>query len=142
MPEVTFFDKTWTIEASAPEVFDLLADVEEWPEWTSAITSASRSGTGDLSHGDTITFTPNFHLALPLSTTVREVTKPNRISWGVRIPGFNLEHRFEISKKGQGCEVRQVEFAEGLLAPSLLPFKGLFQTLDQTWGDDLAAHFE
>lgn len=141
MPEVTFFDKTWTIDAEASEVFDLLADVEKWPVWAESIQSASRSRTGELTHGDKITFTVKHLVPLPLTATIREVTKPDRISWGVRFPGFDLEHRFEISSKGPTSEVRQVEFAQGLLSPTALPFKNIFRTLDQAWGDDLADYF-
>lgn len=141
MPEVTYFEETWSVDASPSEVFDLLADVEKWPEWTSIIKSASRSGTGDLTYGDKIKFTANLVVPLPLSATVREVTRPDRISWGVRLPGFDLEHRFEVTSKGKSSEVRQVEFAEGLLTPTALPFNGLFQTIDRTWGNDLADRF-
>ncbi|MFB6345602.1 MAG: SRPBCC family protein [bacterium] len=140
MPEITFIDQSWTINAPAPEVFGCLQEVEQWPEWASKIKSASRSGTGALSPGETIQFVPDFILPLPLSATVGSVEEPRRISWGVSVPGFTIEHRFDIRADGQSCEISQFESARGLLAPTSFPFKSMLYELDQQWGDDLADH--
>lgn len=141
MPEVTFIDESWTIDASTEEVFGLLEDVNGWPEWASKIKSASQTGKGPLSPGDTIEFTPDLLLPIPLKANVQVVEGPHRISWGVDAPGFSLEHRFEVTENGDSCEVHQHESAAGFLAPLGFPLKGLLYEFDKQWGDDLVEYF-
>lgn len=141
MPRVTFIDESWSIEANAEEVFDLLEDVERWPEWASAIKSSSRSGSGPLSPGETLQFTPDLAVPLPLRSTIRTVEGPERLSWGVEVPGFDIEHRFLLEPDGSTCQLRQVETANGLLAPVALPFKSMLHGFDRKLGDDLQEYF-
>lgn len=141
MPRVTFIDESWSIDAEAPDVFDLLVDVERWPEWASAVKSSSRSGSGPLSRGETIQFTPDLALPLPLRSTIRTVEEAERLSWGVEGPGFNIEHRFVLKANGSSCELHQVETANGLLAPVSLPFKNMLHGFDHQLGNDVRDHF-
>ena len=141
MPTVTFIDESWTIDASASDVFDLLVDVDGWPSWASAIKSSSRSGSGPLTPGETIQFTPDLAVPLPLRSTVRTVEEPEELSWGVQIPGFDIEHRFRLNPNGTSCELHQTETARGLLAPASLPFKSMLYGFDHQLGNDVRNHF-
>ena len=141
MPEVTFIDQTWTIDANASDVFDVLTDVDNWATWAGQIRSASRSGRGPLSPGEQLQFTPNLLLPIPLRSTIRDVRKPERLSWGVEVPGFAIEHAFELKSDGSSCKLHQTETATGLLAPVGLPLKGSLRAFDRSLGDDLQKHF-
>jgi hypothetical protein len=141
MPEVTFINQSWTLDASVSDVFDVLTNVERWPEWSNQIRSASRSGSGSISPGETLQFTPDLALPIPLRSTIRDVREPEKLSWGVAVPGFTIEHSFELQSNGSTCKLHQTETATGLLAPVGLPLKGTLRAFDQSLGDDLQEYF-
>jgi hypothetical protein len=114
----TWIDHSTDIEASASEVFALLADIDGWPSWTPGLTRIKR-GRGKWAPGQRFTMyikPASFHPPLPVPCETFEIS-PTRIVWGGGIPGSLIRHSFDISPLGdKRCRVRQVEYATNLLA--------------------------
>ena len=76
------------INAPAERVFEVMADVERWHEWTPSISGITRKQSGPLVVGETATVRQP---KLPPATWTVNAIKPGRsFSWFNRAPGLRV----------------------------------------------------
>jgi len=139
LAELTFIDYRTEMGAPVEDVFAFFKKVEEWPSWGTGIKQASRKGDADWGRGFRLGFTPDF-LPIPLMTKVIDYEEGRLIEWGLRTPVAAVVHRFEFEPLGESnSSVRQLEYAQGLLAVLLRPLKGKIEAFDRQLSDDLVA---
>lgn len=100
--------------ASSPDrVWNVMKDVERWPDWTSSILEVVPLGSARLEIGH------RFRIVQPrLKPMVWAVTQlhPGKsFSWRTQAPGVVLSARHEIETEGAGSRVRLCLKFEGLL---------------------------
>jgi uncharacterized membrane protein len=111
------FQDTIAIAAPARRVFDVWADVEHWPDWTSSVTSVQRLDEGPLGVGS------RARVRQPrLPTAVWEVTElvPGEFfTWVARGPGVRTTGRHAVSPADAAGHVTVTATLEqaGLLGP-------------------------
>lgn len=101
---------TVDVEAPPNEVWDVLSDVERWPEWTPTVREATRIDHGPFAVGSTT------RVVQPrLRPAVWEVTRleeGRRFTWMTRGPGVMTEADHVIEPHGAGSRVTwSVRFA-------------------------------
>lgn len=132
-----------SIRISSPvaTVWDLMVDVERWPEWTSSIRSAKSLDEGPLRVGSRVRI---HQPKLPPATwTVDELRPREGFSWTNRSPGLVSRGRHEVRDDGAGgAEVVLTLAQEGPLAWMALPFRGLTRRYVQTEAEGLKARAE
>jgi uncharacterized protein YndB with AHSA1/START domain len=129
---------TITIAAAPELVWDLLADVDRWPEWNADVRSASLSG--PMTNGQTFRWKAG---PATLVSTIQCVDRPVEIGWTGRTMGMRAVHVWRLEKHGATTIVRTDESWDGLPA-RLLPRtmrKSLQKTL-HAWLGDLKATAE
>lgn len=135
------FRQTDIVQASAVDVFSLLADIEAWPTWASVIRSARPLSSGPLRVGF------RFELTLksfnrPLATELLEYTKDSVFVWGVARRLVRLRHGFELTAHGPSrCQLHHRESAWGLLAPPSWLLKRRICQINQQWSADVVGYF-
>lgn len=127
---------TIAIAARPDVVWDLLADIDRWPEWNAAIGSASLSG--PVAPGEVFRWKAG---AARLVSTIRFVDRPVEIGWTGRTMGMSAVHVWRLEGRGDTTVVTTEESWAGLPA-RLLPRimrRTLRRTLDAWLGDLKAA---
>lgn len=102
------------IGASVEVVWDLLADIESWPQWNPDIKTATLEG--PLANGTVFRWKAG---PGTITSRLRSVERPIRISWEGRTLGIDAEHTWELDNSGSGTIARTEESWRGLL-PRLL----------------------
>jgi uncharacterized membrane protein len=111
------FEDSIDIAAPARHVFEVWADVERWPDWTSSVTSVQRLDDGPLRVGS------RARVRQPrLPTAVWEVTElvPGELfTWVARGPGVRTTGRHVVSPAGttSGVTATATLEQEGPLGP-------------------------
>ena len=104
-----------SIAAQPERVWDVLMDIEHWPEWTQSMTKLERLQPGDLAGGSKVKVTQP-----KLPVNVYEVTKvePNQyLEWRVSKPGFSVIAGHRVEPEGAGSKVTLSIDQSGLLSP-------------------------
>ena len=136
-----FIDHTSEINASAADVFSFFKEIEQWPDWASAIKRGYRKSGGEWGVGFKIGFVADF-APFPVETKVLEYAEGERIEWGMQTPVGKIVHCFEFeSVDEKRCRVRQTEYAEGIFAILTRPLKGKIGRFDKSLALDLEAAF-
>ncbi len=122
--------------AAPPErVFDVLVDVERWPEWTASVTSVQRPEPGPLTVGS------KAKVKQPkLPHAVWQVTEMHEhdFSWISRQPGVVTTGRHHVEPDGEGSKVTlQIEHAGPLSGVVGALTKGLTLRYLEMEGDGL-----
>lgn len=110
------FEITIEIKATPDCVWEVLAGVERWPEWTRTVTSVQRLDGGPLTVGSRVLIRqPKL---LPAKWQVTELDHHNRtFTWVTSSPGLKVTARHAVESIVSGCRVTlSVEFS-GLLGP-------------------------
>jgi hypothetical protein len=99
-----------TISATVQEVWDVLSDLEKWPEWNGSVSTMKIFGP----------VLPNteFHWVaggIKIKSRIEEVQAPNRIAWSGRTMGIKAVHVWELSSVGDLAKVRTEESFQGLI---------------------------
>lgn len=124
---------TATIVAGPELIWDLLAAIDRWPEWNTAVKSASLPG--PVAIGEQFRWRAG---PARLVSTIQIVDRPLQIGWTGRSMGIAAVHVWRLEPHGSTTVVHTEESWEGLPA-RLLPRmmrKSLQRTLD-TWLDEL-----
>ena len=101
--------------AARPErVWQVMSDVEHWPEWTASVTSIRRLDKGPFAVGSrAIIKQPKFPPALWKVTAI----EPNRFTWKSGMPGLWVFGRHSVDPNAGGSRATlSVEYT-GLLGP-------------------------
>ena len=112
------FQVTVDVPAPPPRVWDVLCDIEHWPEWTASISSARSLDPGPFTVGSRIRITqPKLPPALWKITEWDE--SATRFTWVSTGPGIHVTARHTITPTPSGSQVRlAIEYA-GLFGPLL-----------------------
>jgi len=107
------FTVTRTIAAPPETVWEILADVGRWPEWTDSIAGVERLDAGPLAVGSRV------RIRQPrLPPAVWRVTawEPGRrFTWVARGPGFRTVADHVLRPDGDGCTAEHRIRYEGML---------------------------
>ena len=114
MPDVRRFSRTIDIAASPEQVWDVMSDVERWPEWTASMTTVERLDPSPLGVGSLV------RVKQPRLATARfEITKwePGRgFDWAAHNAAVSADARHLIERTPEGARLTlSVEFS-GVLA--------------------------
>ena len=108
-------DYTHSIDIDAPPdvVWQIMSDVERWPEWTASVTKVTRADAGPLAVGSRATlWQPKFPRA---QWTVTRLLRDRGFSWDNRAPGIHVTGHHDIEPRGKGSRVSLRLHYEGLL---------------------------
>ena len=120
-----------TIAAEPELVWELLADINRWPEWNADVASASLPG--PVASGQVFRWKAG---PATLVSTIQTVDEPDEISWTGRTMGMSAVHVWRLERDGDTTVVHTEESWDGLPA-RLLPRtmrKSLQKTLDSWLG--------
>lgn len=98
------------VDAEPQRVWDVLTDIDRWPEWQPGVSRARLEGS--LGPGSTFRWRAN---GLPIRSTLREVEPPSRVSWEGKAPGTRAAHVWTLAAQGSQTVVRTEESFEGWL---------------------------
>ncbi|HJQ11772.1 MAG TPA: SRPBCC family protein [Gemmatimonadaceae bacterium] len=94
------FDITVDIAAPPQRVWQVMSDVEKWPEWTQSVDRAKRLDSGTFRVGSRARLKqPKF---LPAVWEVIDLDAPRSFTWVSRSPGVvaSAKHRIEATNSG------------------------------------------
>ena len=94
------FDITVDIAAPPQRVWQVMTDIERWPEWTQSVERAKRLDSGNFRVGSRARLKqPKF---LPAVWEVTELDAPRGFTWVSRSPGVvaSAKHRIEPTNNG------------------------------------------
>lgn len=103
------------INASLERVWEVLVDVESWPDWTTSMTSVTRLDSGPLRVGSTARIVqPN----LPTMVwRVTELVPRQRFSWETKLPGLLITGDHAVTELAPGrVRLELAAIGSGLLA--------------------------
>ncbi|MGH3097175.1 MAG: SRPBCC family protein [Streptosporangiales bacterium] len=92
------YETSVTVEAPARAVWDVLVDVERWPDWTESMTSVERLDDGPLKVGSTARITqPKMR---PAVWTVTELEPGRSFTWESTNPGVRVTAGHLLGEEG------------------------------------------
>lgn len=103
------------INASLERVWEVLVDVESWPDWTTSMTSVNRLDSGPLRVGSTARIEqPN----LPTMVwRVTELVPQQQFSWESKLPGLLITGKHAVTELAPGrVRLELAAIGSGLLA--------------------------
>lgn len=127
------------INAPAEKVWDILVDIESWPEWqgTTYVKPISplllREGSVfDVKLGPT-----------KWNVTITKADRPRELVWTGRAPGFNAVHQWEFQEReGKTAAVTREGVSGWLAVPLYFMVRNTLRKLDANWLADLKARAE
>jgi Polyketide cyclase / dehydrase and lipid transport len=99
------------IAAAREEVWDVLAAIEDWPDWNPDVSSASPEGS--LEPGTTFRWKSG---GTSLISRLLRVCRPAEIAWTGRSMGINVVHVYRLEGRGDRTIVRTEESVAGIPA--------------------------
>lgn len=117
-----YLETSVAIAAPAPTVWDVLTDIETWPQWTASTTRVRRLDGGPLRIGSRARL--HQPRLLPAVWTVVDLT-PTTFTWTAHTPGAATVAYHDLSPHPDGSTtVRLAIDQTGALAPLLTPLLG------------------
>jgi uncharacterized protein YndB with AHSA1/START domain len=110
--------------AAAPErVWQVIVDIDSWPQWTESVTEVKRLDSGPLQVGSRARLKqPGL---LPLVWELTELQPGTQFTWVNRFPGVTSTSRHEIIASGDGSRLAVTTTWSG-------PLAGLITALNRT----------
>jgi hypothetical protein len=109
-----------SIDAPPQRVFQILCDVERWPEWTSSMQSVQRLDVGSFVVGcQARVVQPKLR---PSVWKVTAMDAERNFTWVTETAGLRLQAGHAIESEGSGCRVTLSFQMSGFLSPII----GLF----------------
>jgi len=107
------FSVSVQVQAPAQRVWEVMSDVERWPEWTPTVTSIRRTNTGPLRIGAKARIRqPRLP---PANWVVTSLTEGRAFDWESRSPGVRILARHVVEPHGDGARVTLTVQFGGLL---------------------------
>jgi uncharacterized membrane protein len=118
----TTFKVAVDIDSPPQRVFEILLDVERWPEWTSTMVSVQRIDRGPFAVGSSARVKqPKLG---PAVWQVTELEDGRNFTWITRAPGLRMKAGHVIEPKGSGSRVELSFELSGLISPIVSRFYG------------------
>ncbi|HEX2041826.1 MAG TPA: SRPBCC family protein [Acidimicrobiales bacterium] len=116
-------ETTLDIDAPAERVWEVMADVERWPEWTASVERAERLDDGPLRLGSRARLKqPRFP---PVVWEVTELEPGRSFAWTAKNVGLTSVGRHRVVARGEGgATVTLTLEQEGPMAPLLALLTG------------------
>ena len=126
-----FFETTRHIDAPTQRVWEVLFDVDRWPEWTPTITSVERLDDGDFRVGSRARVRQP---KLPQAEwQVTEVDDGSSFTWEASGPGMRTIARHVVAPDGDGSSVTlSIEQTGPMGAVAAFVWRGLTQRYIET----------
>lgn len=102
------------IAADRQAVWDLLTDVERWPEWQPKVRSVELDGA--FAPGAAFRWKPG---PMTITSTVKEVDPPIEVGWTGTTFGIQAVHVWRLEASGAGTSVATEESWDGWLVRAL-----------------------
>lgn len=102
------------IEATPEIIWNIMADIEAWPNWNSKVKKACLKG--ELKEGTQFVWK-----AEPgkITSLIQNVEPPHILSWTGRVMGINSVHVWKIEVKDSKTVVESEESWEGMLSSDM-----------------------
>lgn len=97
-----------TIEAPAQRVWSTLTEIDRWPEWQSAVSSAQLEG--PLAVGSRFVWKAN---GLKIASCIEDLEPSRRIGWTGKALGMNAIHTWKTEPQDRGTRVLSEESMSG-----------------------------
>lgn len=111
-----------TVEASPATAWQVLADVESWPQWTASMTRIERLDQGPLQTGSRVRIEqPGMR---PMTWTITRFEPESRFDWETRAPGIRITASHTIESTQEGLLCTNDVHTGGWLAPLFAPMIG------------------
>jgi uncharacterized membrane protein len=111
----TTFKAAVNIDSLPQRVFEILRDVERWPEWTSTMISVQRIDRGPFTVGSSARVRqPKLR---PAVWQVTELTDARNFTWVATSPGLRMKAGHLIEARGAGARVELSFELSGLFSP-------------------------
>ena len=125
------FEVTHVIDASAERVWEVMADVTRWPEWTPTVSAVRRLDDGPFGVGSRVELQQP---RLPKAVwEVTELVEGRGFTWESTGPGIRSIARHEVGPHGGGATVTlSVEQTGPMGAVAALVWRGLTQRYVET----------
>jgi hypothetical protein len=99
------------IQAKPESVWDVLADIDNWPSWNPDVKEAKL--TGGLKVGSSFRWKAG---PGTITSTLEQVDRPREIGWAGRTMGIIAVHVYRLESSGEGTMVHTEESFDGLIA--------------------------
>jgi uncharacterized protein YndB with AHSA1/START domain len=97
------YEITVDIDAPPARVWDVMIDVEKWPEWTASMSSVKRLDPGELRVGSRVRIKqPGL---APATMTITHIEPDKCFTWRATAPGVVVTATHTIIEKGKGSQV-------------------------------------
>jgi|SRR5262249_10225098 len=114
-----------TVAAPLQKVWRLLADIDNWPNWNPAVTSAHLDG--EFKTGATFRWKSG---GVTIVSAIQQIEPMTRLVWTGRAIGTQVVHVWTFTQCDEGVTVSTSESFEGWLVRLML--KTMRRTLDQS----------
>ncbi len=140
----TWIDESVEIDADREQLFELLRNIDGWPDVVPGLQRILRPGSGPVGVGTRFVMVLKMNPRTPpifLPCKVYELG-PDRMEWGGGGFGSVIRHYIELEPLADGrTRMRQVEYATGLLALLTLPVEKAANRFDQGWFKGIRERF-
>ena len=102
---------TALVEAPLENVWRILGDLANWPNWNKSVTKIRVDGQAEP--GTTFVWKAG---GSKIVSRLEQVTPPHRIAWSGKVFGIRAVHVWELAAEAGGTRVRTEESFEGPLA--------------------------
>jgi hypothetical protein len=99
------------IQAKPETVWDVLADIDNWPSWNPDVKEAKL--TGGLKVGSSFRWKAG---PGTITSSLEQVDRPREIGWSGRTMGIIAVHVYRLEPRGEGTRVHTEESFDGLIA--------------------------
>lgn len=130
------FEVTRDIDAPAEQVWDVIADVALWPEWTPTVSSVRRLDDGPWGVGSQVEIRQP---RLPKAQwTVTELVEGHSFTWEATGPGMRSIARHEVTPRDGGARITlSVEQLGPMGAVAAVLWRGITQRYVETEAESL-----
>jgi uncharacterized protein YndB with AHSA1/START domain len=116
------FEISVDIAAPPQRVWQVMTDVERWPEWTASVTSVRRLDSGGLRVGSRARIKqPKF---LPAIWQVTQLDSGRSFAWNMRSPGVRATGIHQVKPTSNGSRATLAVVYDGVLAPVVATLLG------------------